>query len=285
MEGVVTHKPISSEISKSFSKEFAELFPRRLLIQEENDLFAFDLVSNIVNIVSKYIVGIASYISGDLIYAKDLFFSLQNEIGSLKTDIIFISKIKQRLPNRLVEVLFNLSLQQYFIYRKTKDISNLNQMGEYLNEIEKYTSSHYPSNLLKSIYLFLSKRDVKSAINVLKRNKDLRDGLWRFNYAFLKAYEGNLDAAHRAYKNAFKYSYPDITPMQIEEFIIDILTEEPDKNQLYYCLGLINYYAKQDLASAKRDFQLFLDKTTEDEYSKHRKLAHNFILRIDSELT
>jgi ribose 5-phosphate isomerase B len=36
-----------------------------------------------------------------------------------------------------------------------------------------------------------------------------------------------------------------------------ICFEEPDKQRLYFCLGLINYNAKRDLGAAHRDFTSF----------------------------
>jgi len=48
-------------------------------------------------------------------------------------------------------------------------------------------------------------------------------------------------------------------PIQTEEFIQEILEQEPSKTQLHFCLGLINFYAKEDYGAAERDLARFLE--------------------------
>ena len=81
LSGIVAHRPIPTEISKSFSKEFTELFPRRLIISTEGDLFTFEITANWVDVVSKYIIGIAALLSGDIEYAQELLEDLKKIVG------------------------------------------------------------------------------------------------------------------------------------------------------------------------------------------------------------
>ena len=66
--------------------------------------------------------------------------------------------------------------------------------------------------------------------------------------------------AWKTFLAKFKGKVKDVTvPVQCEEFIQVALETEPEKVQLHYCSGLINYHAKKDSAGAIRDFTTFLD--------------------------
>jgi hypothetical protein len=96
----------------------------------------------------------------------------------------------------------------------------------------------------------------------------------------LKAYDGDLRLANSKYKAAFKSEYADSVPIECEEFITDVLAREPDKVQFYYCLGLINYFAKKDYSSAKKDFELFLKTGDPEKFVEQRHLANNYLSEI-----
>ena len=104
LEGMVAHKPIPDEISKSSSKEFADLFPRRLTISSEGDLFQFEFTASWIDVVSKYIIGVAALLSGDVDYAQELFENLQLALIDIKLNLQALTKINQRLPLRLEDV-------------------------------------------------------------------------------------------------------------------------------------------------------------------------------------
>lgn len=285
LEGIVSHKPIPVEVSTKFSKEFGELLPRRLAIAEENDLFSFDVVANWIKLVSQYIVGIASLLSGDLEHSKNLFYSVLNDLKNLRSNFPALVKINQRIPNRITETVYLMARNEYEIYNKVKSETHLIKMGNYLSEIKNIAYNHYPSNLLRAIYHFLNDRNIKAAFNELKKCKDIRDGAWRYSYAFLKAYEGNLKVAAKCYKNAFKYDCAVVVPLEVEEFIVDILGQEPEKYQLYFCLGMINFIGKSDYPAAKRDFELFLNNGNPKDFKEQRTLVKNYLLQINTKIS
>lgn len=109
LEGIVAHKPVAPEVNKMFSTEFADLFPRRIAISSEGDLFQFEITANIIDTVSKYIIGIAALLSGDIGYSQELFENIQNTQSLNKSTFPGIIKINQRLPSRLedIYILFN----------------------------------------------------------------------------------------------------------------------------------------------------------------------------------
>lgn len=102
--------------------------------------------------------------------------------------------------------------------------------------------------------------------------------------AFLFAYDGYLKGAIQQYRQASKSkTKPEILP-KIEEFIVWLLREEPDKYQLYYCLGYINRNIKGDDSLAIKDFENFLKYCPETNFAKERELAEKWIQEMKNKL-
>ena len=65
-----------------------------------------------------------------------------------------------------------------------------------------------------------------------------------------------------------------------------VLEKEPDKKQLYFCLGLINYQMKLDLQSAEKYFTNFLITCADNEkYQKQLFEAKNILANIQTFVT
>ena len=280
LEGLVTHKPVHQVASKNFSDEFRELFPRRLAIATENDVFSFAFTSDWVNCVARYIIGIAAAYSGALDHAEQL----QNDVWRLLAgkDQAFpvFAKLKQRVPVRLAEIRYVRARKNYERWRNTRDPSDMATMGRHLDSIPSAHANQYNVLLVKSICLFVRDRDIKGAMAVLKKCKGQPDGTWLYNLAFLHAYIGDLRGAIRRYRGATKLRVGERTIADVEEFMCWLLEEEPEKYQIYYCLGFMNWKAKGDSTQAVRDFEAFLSAGNEHEFTKERELTQEWIAEI-----
>jgi hypothetical protein len=282
LNGAVSHRPLPEIVQKQFAAEFTELLPNRLAISKENDLFSFECASDWVSLVARYIVATASLLSGDFEYSRSLYIALRNELKRINTNIPSIVKIKVRLAPRLADTIATIARIKYLKYKIERDEKYLDEMGNELQQLEKVPSDHYGGHLLRATYYFLKFRDTKRALREIKSCKDVQDGAWLFSYAFLKAYNGDLRLAHSKYKSALKHVYAESVPLECEEFINDILQVEPHKYQLYYCLGVINFEVKNDYATAKKDFEIFLSSGIQSEFVEHRKLAKEYIFQIEN---
>jgi hypothetical protein len=113
---------------------------------------------------------------------------------------------------------------------------------------------------------------------MVERCRGIPDTTWRYTEAFLHAYTGDLGKAQKVYAEIFVSPSEDKTvPIQCEEFIDQIIQEEPNRFQLYYCLGLINWQAKEDVTAAKRDFEKFLSLGTPNQYVRERKQVEKWL--------
>lgn len=75
------------------------------------------------------------------------------------------------------------------------------------------------------------------------------------------------------------------TPLDAEIFIGDVLEAEPDKIQLWYCLGMINYFCKGDIHSAKKDFLRFIELASKNErFNTSVKFAQEYLSEIGVKL-
>jgi len=99
---------------------------------------------------------------------------------------------------------------------------------------------------------------------VFHKANNKRDAAWLYSKAFLLAYQGgDLSQAYHAYQQAFKGSTAPIVPIEVEEFILNVLENEAEKIQLWYCLGLINFFKKEDYLLAKEYFKKFISLAKE----------------------
>lgn len=283
LEGAVTHKPISKEMQKPFSAEFSELFPRRVIIPQENDLFSFEITAEWLNLVAKYVIGIAALLSGDTGYAQDLFEHLEKEVKSFHIDLPAIIKIRRRIPTRLAAIYLEQAIASYWEWKQAKDPEPLNRMKSYLDDLERVAPGNSHGHNLRSIWFFVARRDIAGAKGEIEKGRS-RDVIWRYNYAFLLAYEGNLEKAFNEYKRASKVPAEASVLLDIEEFICWILEKEPDKIQLYFCLGLFNFFSKGDNARALQDFESFLEVTPPDQFCEQRRLAEIYMLELQKRL-
>ena len=145
-------------------------------------------------------------------------------------------------------------------------------------------SDSYDVLLLRSIEAFLDGRRIKDAIDQILKCKRYDDPIWHFNLAFLRAYENDLKRSIRQYRICANYDVNPVTLSEIEDFIVWILEEEPDKYQYYYCLGFFNWKIKGDLRQSVHDFEEFLKQIKNGEFVLEKDLALKWISEIKQEI-
>jgi tetratricopeptide (TPR) repeat protein len=138
--------------------------------------------------------------------------------------------------------------------------------------------------LLWGIVYFVLDKNPQQALKEIEKCKDQRDPNWRYSRAFLLAYIGRLNEARIEYEKAFDRGGHESLPLQCEGFIAWVLSREPEKTQLYYCLGLINWKAKGDLSQAICDMEKFISQSSDAEYSEIKQLARANLGTIKGEL-
>lgn len=285
LEGGVSHAPVPDAFSKTFAQEFAELMPRKLQLSKENDLLTFQFTSEWADVVARYIIGIASAVSGDLDYAEKLFLDVKDRLHSKDSKFAIYMKLKERVPKRIFEIYLLRIRSMYHKWSESKDNSYLLQADKHIHHLApEYSDSHEVLNF-RAILAFVLRKDIDEAIALIKKIKASGQPHWHLNLAFLLAYKGEYKNAIRHYRLTAELPViPPETLAQIEDFIVWVLKNEPDKQQLYYFLGFFNWKIKGDLAGAAKDFQRFLANATVSGMEKEKELAQNWIEEIRGQL-
>jgi len=263
-----------------------QVFPAQALIPESDEVMGFQVTKDVVGVAARFTMGVASFISQDAITAFDFHHSLWLEIKALieKDADIYpgYKHIRNRLPNLLV--LEGLLSARFFYI--TKPTSYLDEIVKYLDAVQEIDPRNYDAHLLRGIYYFLHDHDTTSAKREIRKAKNDRNSASQYSAAFLAAYEGDLEEAHKIYRRTFRGQVTPSTPLDVEIFIGDVLKAEPDKIQLWYCLGMINYFDKGDLQAASGDFSRFIDLARKSgRFGASVKFAEEYLAAIHKKTT
>lgn len=254
LDGVVSHRPVPLETSLAFGNEFSELLPRGITIPAGQEFAGFTFTSGVTEIVSKYILGVAAGLSGDLQYAESMFSEVQARVKTSTDKFPIFAKLAQRIPFRLSEIYEAKANIAYSQWRAEPTPERVAELGNAVAAIGSLSIQRRESYyFFSAIHHFLYKRDIASALASLSNVKNT-GGIWNLNVAFLNAYKGNLKSAARNYKSSAAKEVDIDTILQVEDFLCRILEIEPQKVQLHYCLGLFNAHVKGDKARAIQDF-------------------------------
>ncbi|MDD4412527.1 MAG: hypothetical protein PHR00_02685 [Patescibacteria group bacterium] len=281
LHGVVRHSPISTILSKIFSLEFRELLPSKIIFSENDEVLGFELTEKCLKHVIKYIVAIASFVSGDLKLSKALYFEIKNDIEGINNyeNIDVLKIIISRIPKRITEVMSVYLGVYYNLYTSKRDNKYIASCKEYLDIIKETDPENLQACFLRSMYYFFE-GNIQQAINEIKR-LDGSDTVTKLNLGFLLAYSGDINGALYNYKKTFYKSTFSNIYNDTEIFISDVLEKEPKKTQLYFFRGFINFKLKNDVKLAKEDFLFFLQKKKKGEFVKLEKLAQKYLSIID----
>ena len=276
LEGIVRHAPIPKEVSDRLANDFRQVLPRRLLLPQDIDAIAFDVTSGWVDLSARYIVGLAAHISGDILYAEKLFLNVEHSMETAKHLAGVLQPIARSLPRQIVQLYRDWLRALGDHYFMTHERTYMEQADIISDKLLGRDPNDYDALIFKSFAEFVLRRNIQAARELVRRCRRIRDVTWRYNLAFLYAYEGDLDSANEEYRKAFRGTLRNPTvPIQCEEFLQIVLEEEPDKEHLYFCLGLINYSAKRDYTAAARDFDRFFKSSAIKKFPNARTIAEN----------
>jgi len=277
LSGIVAHKPIPDHVKDMLAQEFGELLPRKVQISMENDLLSFEFTSEWAGIVARYIIGIATGLSGDLVYAETLFSDALERLQSKNTEFPIYNKLAKRIPTRISELYEAKARSAHLRWVETQNPAHLERLGEMLEQIKNERRNQPMILNLQAIHAFAKNRDVEGAITLLKRASDSPCAVWHYNMAFLHGYKGDLKAAIRQYRKGMSFQVEADALSQIEDFICGVLHQEPERYWLQYCLGFFNWQIKGDSKQAAQDFRSFLDSGNENDFEAERNLTNKWL--------
>ena len=282
MRQMMIHKIIPKKVSDQLAVELTEIFPARLTVDTEAQLVGLEIASNWMGEAAKYFVAVAAMISGDFALAENLLLDIRNSrfLARIRGEK-GVARIRSRASERLCDIYKTQADRSHTQWRKTRDEDLMDKLNYYLEKYRKIREKTYDWRLKKAIWYFVSQGDVNNAYQEIMKCRGNADGTWRYSLAFLEAYRGNLDQAVSAYNKAFTRPAPDGILFEVEEFICWALERNPEKYQLNFCLGYLNYKLKNDFDSAKADFERFIEnEKAQKEFPDQVQLAKTYLKEI-----
>lgn len=284
LNGLVAHRIIKDDEKAKLSIEFRELLPKSVIIPQENDLFSFKFTSEIAEIVAKYIIGIAAAVSGELDYAESLQREVSDKINSSKSKFDLFEKLKERIPIRICEINEGRANHCATKWVETHKQEYIDNLGKYLQQIESDIYGTPRMYTLYAIYYFLNNHDIEKSFEWLNKiNKENRDATWYCNTAFLNAYQEDLRTAARHYRKCAELIPVTSIISQVEDFLLLISKREPDKFQLYFCLGYFNWKVKGDKLQASKDFRKFIGNDNIEKFPNEKQLVGQWLIELEPE--
>jgi hypothetical protein len=282
LEGMVAHSPIPNDVQAVLAKEFAELLPRRVHLSTVNDLFTFQFTSEWAELVARYVIGIAAGLSGDLDYAEALFNEARQRLRNKDRSFPVYRKLSERIPLRISELCLSRIDQTMQKWVNTRSPELLDKIEIEIDKLHDSYSNVENVLYTKTILAFVKRRDTRAAFALLRHVPNRDTALWHLNAAFLRAYDGNLKSAIRHYRRAALLEPESDTISQVEDFMVWVLRQESEKDQLHYCLGFFNWHIKGDDIQAKNDLATFINSQGAARFSEEKRLAQAWIQTIES---
>ena len=247
-------------------------------------MFNFQFAAKHIDAVSLYVIGTAAVLSNDLKLAEQLLVDAESRLraGITKADGFLRSVLRDRVRRRITEVYKARLARQTRRHTITRDVAAIQEAEEIIANLRQYAQDDYDVHLAAAMAAFALHRDMETARMEIRACRNSPDAAWRYSEAFLYAYDGDLQRAYESYRRAFDSPLADPTvPTQCEEFIQGIVEEEPERQWLYYCLGLINYRGKGDPMAALSDFRKFVDEVDTVRFAKYVGYARRWIDEIE----
>jgi hypothetical protein len=284
LNGLVKHRPIPVELSKQFSGEFGAVLLREVSFPESTEMLGFKFTRQSTALMIKYIVGISVGMAGNLLLAKELFSHLEQEVGAISSDETnpLFERLLSGTKQRIIEVLQTILRVQYFGYTATRDKNFLLNCEPLAFELEGRAALDLHSVIMKAMIHFF-RGNINEAIMLLDKNKH-PDASRLFCLGFLHAYLNENEKAQEYYKSAFRGVTSTNVVNDTELFISDVLAESPERKQLLFYRGLINFKGKQDFELAKEDFESFLGHSDTRDFPELHRLATMYLGKCESEI-
>lgn len=286
INGAVKHMPIPIPVSKDLSFDFRKLLPKEIVFEEYFNLKGCKATAKIVYLTAKYVVGVASYLSGNPFLAYEMHKNLKNELSEYRDndELEKVASLDQRhlkkIKNKVLDNLSNecaLISNIYFINKEQE------KAIQFLNLSFEYNYNNYDAWLLKAIYDFKIYNNPQEALQSIKKAKKFSNNRfeWQYSFAFLHFWLENYNEAVKTCNKIKRQNYDKekVTLKEVEEFNLELL-EKYNKPQLYYWLGYLKYKKDENVTKALEYFEKFEDCADPQSMSYLLKKSNTFLQEI-----
>ena len=282
-DGMVTHALTSQENSQMLAAEMTSVLPLKLEIDCNADLEGFEMTSEQIANGAKYIVAIAYFLSNATREAIQLLQSLQEAASVIARNPQPRSQqLSGLVEQRLCDFQLHRASTLHFEWRHSHQRELIEEAEQIVLSLPERSRQRLDVRNFLAICGFVLRADIQLAqttFNDLARAQP-KNPSWMYSLAFLAAFNGDLEAAHRLYKKAFQHDDSGALSIEIEEFVAWSAEDHSEHHQLSYCLGYINGRHKRDAQRAISDFERFIQLADPGRYARRIELARKYIERL-----
>ncbi len=253
-QGYVVHKPISQNLSRTISIEFSKVLPKEVNFLERRSFKGFEVSATIVYLAAKYIIGIAAFVSQDPWLAFKLHNGLRDQFNAFRPLPPHLQDIRNRIPLLISDETLWIA-RWYFQNKKN------NKAKFFLDKAIIENNNNYGAWLFKAIIDFVIDKNVDESLKSIKKAERYAKNTfeWRYSKAFLYFWKEDYQNALKLCQKIKKQSYPaeTITLDEVRKFNLNLLSTENNKAQLYFWIGFLSYFKRNNLGDALQDFENF----------------------------
>lgn len=253
-QGYVVHKPISHSLSQTISTDFSKVLPREVNFLEKRSFKGFEASATIVHLAAKYIIGIAAFVSQDPQLALKLHNRLKDQFNAFRPLPPHLQDIRNRIP-------LLISDEMLWIAKWHFENNRINETKSFLEKSLSENNNNYGAWLFKAIIDFIVDKNIDEALKSVKRAEQYAKNTfeWRYSKAFLYFWKEDYQNALKLCQKIKQQSYftEPITLEEVRKFNLNLLSDTNPKAQLYFWIGFLSYFKRNNLGDALQDFENF----------------------------
>lgn len=284
IDGLVVHKPLKVGVHKIITKDFIESWFKRIAFSDVFELTGFEISAELVFVISKYIIGLASLISGDPVLALKLHTGLRTEFEVINKKYTPIPpnllKIRSKLDALIAEE--NILIANWYLRN-----NQITQADKYLTDSFSVKQDNYGAYIFSALRKFQNNDFAGCLDDVMKAKKiAVNNQIWRYDYAFLLMWKGNYERGLNQYKKLAERTYPgeDVTVSEICIFQQGLLKNKKWIPALFI-LGFIMYKKLDNLPQSLQYFEKFIAESLKvSESARLVQVAQSYLSDIKKEM-
>lgn len=253
-QGYVVHKPISQNLSQVISIDFSKVLPKEVNFLEKRSFKGFEASATIVHLAAKYIIGIAAFVSQDPQLALKLHNGLKDQFNAFRPLPPHLQDIRNRIP-------LLISDEMLWIAKWHFENNRIDEMKSFLEKSLSENNNNYGAWLFKAIIDFIVDKNIDEAIKSVKKAEQYAKNTfeWRYSKAFLYFWKEDYQNALKLCQKIKQQSYltEPITLEEVRKFNLNLLSDTNPKTQLYFWIGFLSYFKRNNLGDALQDFENF----------------------------
>lgn len=258
-KGRVFHAPIPVDLSNKMAKDFAKVLVKDQNFLESREFEGFRASTKNAHLATKYMIGIAAFVSSDPITALKMHKNLKEQFNSIKPLPEALRPARDRIPLLISDELYWIALWHL-------ENGRINDAKQNLSISLSENNKNYSSWILKSIIDFDIDKNIEESFKSLHKASSCSNGnnIWLYNKAFLlfwkEDYKHALRACLKIRKNSF---FGEVNILNnIKKFNLKKIDQYTNKGQLYFWIGYLSYFKEENLPEALNYFTKFEEVAT-----------------------